>query len=495
MQYQSTRGSGEVNSIQAVLNGLAPDGGLYMPVVFPKALNYKAMIGKTFAEMAETVFSCFLDDFQDIPSIVRRAYSGKFDTEEITPIKKVGDRYVLELFHGPTSAFKDVALSALPVLMSEAVRSTGDGKDILILTATSGDTGKAAMEGFRDVDRIRILVFYPYGGVSPVQEKQMTSQEGSNLRAVAIRGNFDDAQTAVKSVFQRIGREGLPEESSTMLSSANSINVGRLVPQIVYYFKAYSDLVLEGRIEAGAPVDFTVPTGNFGDILAGYYAKKLGLPVRKLVLAANENNVLADFFDTGRYDRNRPFYKTSSPSMDILVSSNLERLLFLLSGGDTAYVKGLMESLSETGVFEVTDEIFHAMQEDFSAGSADDVETAETIREVYEKYGYLLDPHTAVAWSAATIEMLKRGDAVPNVVLSTASPYKFPKDVLNALGEVSAGDPFDVILRIEEKTGTKAPKNLRELREKPVRFREVIDREEIYDYVLRYVGADGEKPE
>ena len=494
MLYRSTRSDGKsVDSMKAVLEGLSPDGGLYMPAIFPEAPDlYRSLIGKTFAETAEAVFSLFLNDFDDIPGIVKKAYSGKFDTPEITPLKKVGDRFVLELFHGPTSAFKDVALSALPVLMSEAVRKTGSGKDVLILTATSGDTGKAAMEGFKDVDRIRILVFYPDGGVSPIQEKQMTSQEGQNLAAVAVRGNFDDAQTAVKSVFKRIAKEGWSGECRTDLSSANSINVGRLVPQIVYYFKAYSDLVGMGEISVGDEVDFTVPTGNFGDILAGYFAKKLGLPVRKFILAANENDVLSDFIETGRYDKNRPFYRTSSPSMDILVSSNLERLLFLLSGGDASYVKGLMEELAETGIYEVTDEIFGKLQEEFSAGSADDVETAETIREVYDRYGYLIDPHTAVAWFVSTVEMLRSETKVPNVVLSTASPYKFPKDVLNALGEIADPDPFAVMSQLEKKTGMKAPENLRNLSGKPVRFRDVIDREEIFDYVVKY-AMEGRK--
>ncbi|MBO4411364.1 MAG: threonine synthase [Lachnospiraceae bacterium] len=487
MLYQSTRGKAEaVSSVRAVLNGLAEDGGLYMPSAFPRqeAFEWKALIGRPFTEMAEAVFSYFLDDYPDIAGIVRRAYRGKFDTEEVTPLKKVGDRFVLELFHGPTSAFKDVALSALPVLMSDAIELAGQGEEILILTATSGDTGKAAMEGFRDVERIRIIVFYPYGGVSPVQEKQMTSQAGKNVQATAIRGNFDDAQTAVKSIFKQAAEQGMPAGTHTVLSSANSINIGRLVPQIVYYFKAYSDLVGRSEIQEGDPIDFTVPTGNFGDILAGYFAKRMGLPIRKLVCASNENNVLTDFLETGRYDRNRPFFKTSSPSMDILVSSNLERLLYLLYRGDGETVRGLMEDLSSVGTYTVSEEVFERLSEEFSAGFADDVETADTIREVYERYGCLLDPHTAVAWFVATTELFReQGNAVPNVVLSTASPYKFPKDVLNALGYPAPGDPFEVMDELCRVTGVPIPKNLAALRGLPVRFDDVIDRDEIIEYV------------
>ncbi len=296
MLYKSTRGNAEtVRSTEAVLNGLAKDGGLYMPVRFEKPFDVEETLKGTFREMAEAIFAYFLDDFDGIPEIVRRAYEGRFDTEEITPLKKVGDRFVLELFHGPTSAFKDVALSALPVLMTEAVRQEGQDTEIMIRTATSGDTGKAAMEGFKDVPGIRIIVFYPYHGVSPVQELQMTTQEGGNVKCCAVRGNFDDAQTAVKAIFSRVSEEGLPEEAHTVLSSANSINVGRLVPQIVYYFKAYADLVKQGEISFGTPIDFTVPTGNFGDILAGFFAKKMGLPVHRLICASNENNVLTEF--------------------------------------------------------------------------------------------------------------------------------------------------------------------------------------------------------
>ena len=400
-------------------------------------------------------------------------------------MKKVGDRYVLELFHGPTAAFKDVALSALPVLMSEAKKQLGRTDRILILTATSGDTGKAAMEGFSDVDGTAIIVFYPYGGVSPIQQLQMTTAPGKNVRAVAVRGNFDDTQTGVKKIFSAL-TEKLHGEGVT-LSSANSINIGRLVPQIVYYFKAYAVLLKNGEISRGEKIDFTVPTGNFGDILAGYYAKKMGLPVGKLVLAANENNVLRDFIRTGVYDKNRTFFRTNSPSMDILVSSNLERLLYDLSAGDTALVSDLMKSLSETGRYEIPAPMLEKLQESFSAYDTDEKATVETIRKVYEEENYLMDTHTAVAWAAAGQYLAEEKTAGKNVVLSTASAYKFPDAVREALGLPESSDPFEVIAMIAEKTGVRIPENLRTLSEKEVRFTDVIEIGEMPAYVLQSV--------
>ena len=491
MQYRSTRGKGEeISGPKAILQGIAKDGGLYVPVSMDKPFDYKELLGKKTTEMAEKVFAYYFDEFTDIAGIVSRAYTGKFDTEELTPLKKVGDRCVLELFHGPTSAFKDVALSALPQFMTEAKKLENMEEEILILTATSGDTGKAALEGFRDVPGIRITVFFPYGGVSPVQEKQMTTQEGENVCSVAVRGNFDDTQTGVKRIFTRVSSEGLPEGAKkTVLSSANSINIGRLVPQIVYYMKAYSDLVTEGVIKDGEKVDFTVPTGNFGDILAGYLAKRMGLPVGRLICASNANNVLTDFIETGKYDKNRPFIKTFSPSMDILVSSNLERLLYFLSGEDTSSVEAMMAALSESGVYEITDGMLEKLREDFSAGYADDEETLCTIREVFEKEHYLLDTHTAVAWRVADRYMKETQTGRPNVILSTASPYKFPKAVLTALKEEGPEDEFDIMDRLFTLTGVPVPKNLSTLREKEVRFREVVDREAMYDFVMGEINA------
>ena len=508
MKYQSTRGLSEiVDGAEAVFQGIAPDGGLYLPADFEKPFDWEALMALDFEGQAEAVFSWFFDDLPDIPGIVRRAYEGKFSTPEITPLKKVGDRYVLELFHGPTSAFKDVALSALPVLLSEArekkIREEGSAPEILILTATSGDTGKAALEGFKDVPGIRIHVFYPDGGVSPVQERQMTSQEGSNVRVSAIRGNFDDAQTAVKEIFSK-----MEKTSSTVLSSANSINIGRLVPQIVYYFKAYSDLLREGAIRLNDPVDFTVPTGNFGDILAGYLAARLGLPVGRLICASNRNSILTDFLMTGTYDRRRPFYKTSSPSMDILVSSNLERLLFM--EGDAGMVRGFMSDLSSKGFYTVPGEMLAHIRQTFVPGWASEEEVLKTIGRVAKKHHYLMDPHTAVAWcvsekisaedrsmseaeeTADRKELLSKcrtytlgspGAGKAMVVLSTASPYKFPRTVLEALGKTPGEDDFAVMDELFRTSRVPVPKNLSGLREKSVRFTEVLGREELFDVV------------
>ena len=484
MLYKSTRGTETVSSTRAVLAGLAPDGGLYMPAVFPTGFDYHTVMGLPFTDMAARVFALFLDDFKDIPALVQRAYAGKFDCADITPLVPVGDRYVLELFHGPTCAFKDVALSALPVLMTAAQKQEGETDGILILTATSGDTGKAAMEGFRDVPGVRIIAFYPDGGVSPVQERQMTTQEGQNVRAVAVRGNFDDAQSGVKSIFTRVQQEGLPPECRTVLSSANSINIGRLVPQIVYYFKAYSDLLALGRIRDGEPVNFTVPTGNFGDILAGFFAKKLGLPVGKLICASNANNVLTDFLTTGVYDRNRPFHKTASPSMDILISSNLERLLYLQGGEDASLVRQLMGRLAADGTYRISPDILAALQKDLPAGFADDPAAFRSISRVFAEHHYLMDPHTAVAWTVAERYRQKTADQTPNVVLSTASPYKFPQAVLTALGAQLPADPFAMMDALQAISGVPVPKNLAGLKEKHVRFTDVVDRDALYDYVL-----------
>ena len=485
MQYTGTRSDFHVNSREAVLGGLAPDGGLYMPVAFPR-VDISRLLSLSFEETARIVFDCFLDDFDNIPELVRRSYEGRFDCEEIAPLKKVGDRYVLELFHGPTCAFKDVALSALPVLMSAAMKSSGRREDLLILTATSGDTGKAAMEGFKDVPGTRILVFYPFGGVSPVQERQMTTQTGGNVTAAAIRGNFDDAQSAVKEIFVKAERDGLPADCRVRLSSANSINIGRLVPQIVYYFTAYAELVRRGEIRAGEPVNFAVPTGNFGDILAGFFAKKMGLPVGKLLCASNANDVLTEFIHSGLYDRNRPFFLTSSPSMDILVSSNLERLLYLMADRDTSAVAGMMRSLMEEGRYRVDSALLSRLQQDFAAARADDAQAAAAIRRVWEEQHYLMDPHTAVAWSAVSA-LRPEG---PTVVLSTASPFKFPEAVLKAVGAFREADPFTLLDQLSSFSGLPVPAPLTGLRDRPVRFSDVIGKSELYKYVLDFIRAD-----
>ena len=479
MQYHSTRGfSPQVDSAQAVLNGLAPDGGLYLPRELP-VFNWAECVRKDTLGMAEMILSAFLPDIPHMPELVKQAYTGKFETEDLTPTVPAGDFYILELFRGPTSAFKDVALSMLPQLMTAAKTAKGEKKDILILTATSGDTGKAALEGFKDVDGIRICVFYPHGGVSDVQRRQMVSQEGENVTVCAVRGNFDDAQTGVKEIFTACRDKELP----VRLSSANSINIGRLVPQITYYFKAYRDLLTAGKISMGEEVNFSVPTGNFGDILAGYLAKRLGLPVGKLICASNANNVLTDFINTGIYDRRRELYKTDSPSMDILVSSNLERLLYFMSG-DSALVARLMNELNTQGYYQVPEALLKEIQEQFWAGWCDDTHGAETIARVWKENRYLCDTHTASGWAAAEDYVGRTGDNRPMVVLSTASPYKFPAAVLQAIGERARGDEFDQLEQLESATGVQIPRNLAVLREKPERHKTVIDKESMLDFVL-----------
>ena len=487
MIYQSTRNDDlQASSAQAILDGMAGDGGLYSPAAFSDvAFDWKALLPLSTQDMAVKILSALLPSFPEaeMADLVRRAYGGKFETDQLTPTVQVGEDTILELFRGPTSAFKDVALSMLPVLMTAAREKCNVTDDILILTATSGDTGKAAMEGFRNVPGTRIMVFYPYGGVSPVQQAQMATQDGDNVCVCAVRGNFDDAQTGVKGIFAAVEGEGLLDGKGVRLSSANSINIGRLAPQVVYYFKAYADLVQRGTVAVGDPVDFVVPTGNFGDILAGYFAKILALPVGRLVCASNRNNILTDFLQTGVYDRNRPFYKTASPSMDILVSSNLERLLFLLSG-DAALVKGLMASLSETGAYTVPASLKKKLDELFFAGCCDDDGTKAAIGRVWREYGYLMDTHTAVAYDVAQKYKAACPDHAPLVILSTASPYKFPAAVLEALGEEAGADEFGAMARLETLTVVPMPRNLRGLKDRPVRHRDVIDRADMLNYVL-----------
>ena len=479
MIYHSTRGASPcVDSAQAVLEGLAPDGGLYMPRELP-AFDWKACLEGSSQDMATRILSALLPDIPHMPELVRRAYTGKFETEDLTPTVKVGDNFVLELFRGPTSAFKDVALSMLPQLLTAAKAAKGSKKDILILTATSGDTGKAALEGFHDVPGVRICVFYPHGGVSQVQRAQMVTQEGSNVRVCAIHGNFDDAQTGVKNVFAACRGKDLPVD----LSSANSINIGRLAPQIMYYFRAYRDLLDNGTITLGQEVNFSVPTGNFGDILAGYLAKLLGLPVGMLICASNANNVLTDFITTGTYDRRRPLLKTTSPSMDILVSSNLERLLYLLSM-DTDLVASLMNRLNTEGSYTVPQEMLQKLQKEFWAAYCDDSRADAVMGKVWAEHHYLCDPHTAAGWAAAEDYVNQTGDKRPMVVLSTASPYKFPVAVLTAIGGDTSGSEFDQMERLSALTGVAIPRNLATLQGKPELHTGVIRKEDMLSYIL-----------
>ena len=483
MQFHSTRSLlHTATGSQAVLRGLAPDGGLYVPEAIP-TLPLAETLGETTLQMAVRILHALLPDIPEMDTLVTRAYTGKFETEDLTPTVPVGEMTVLELFRGPTSAFKDVALCMLPQLLTAAKSAAGIQEETLILTATSGDTGKAALEGFRDVPGVKICVFYPDGGVSKVQRAQMVTQEGNNVKVCAVKGNFDDAQTGVKNIFA-----ACPEGTvnGARLSSANSINIGRLAPQITYYFKAYADLLKSGRIAMGDKVNFAVPTGNFGDILAGWLAKRMGLPVGTLICASNRNNVLTDFIRTGTYDRRRPLYKTDSPSMDILVSSNLERLLYLLSG-DTALVKDLMEKLNREGFYTVPDALKEAISAEFWAGFCDDTHAAETISHVWQEHRYLCDPHTATGWACAEDYRKQTGDTAPTVVLSTASPYKFPAAVLAALGETGDEDEFARMEKLSRLTDTPIPKNLRGLDRKPERHTDVIEKDTMLCYIKENV--------
>ena len=462
--YHSTRSNAQsVTGKFAIRTGIAPDGGLYIrDDIAEMQLDLAKICAQTFQETALDVLSALLDDFsrEELEACVKAAYGDNFDDPAITPLRPLGNDWLLELYHGPTSAFKDVALQILPHLMT-CSRERKDDK-ILVLTATSGDTGKAALEGFADVDSVGICVFYPYQKVSDVQELQMVCQKGANVGVCAVRGTFDDTQTGVKRIFTDPELIARFAERGISLSSANSINVGRLVPQVTYYFDAYAQLVRAGAIACGDEVEFCVPTGNFGDVLAGFYAKLMGLPVARFIVASNENNVLTDFITTGTYDRMRPFHKTISPSMDILVSSNLERLLYYLSDGDCAYIASLMADLSEKGAYTVSDELLARIQELFSCGFATDAQTSEAIRYTYERTGKLIDPHTAVG--KYLLDDINP-DGHVRVLLSTANPYKFPADCLAALGHAADGmTGFSAMDALEAITETTAPAQLSSLR-------------------------------
>ena len=486
LKYNSTRGkAASVASAEAIIQGLAADGGLFVPEEMPKAdLDFIAgMRQLSYEERAARILGLFLTDYtsEELAGCIARAYGGgKFDDVRIAPVHMLKEFPVLELWHGPTSAFKDMALQLLPQLLQTALKKMGEDAEILILVATSGDTGKAALEGFADVDQIKILVFYPTGGVSKIQNLQMCTQKGANVRVVAVKGNFDDAQNGVKEIFSdKAFGEKLASEN-VKLSSANSINWGRLVPQIVYYFSAYADLLEKGTIAAGEAVDFCVPTGNFGDILAGYYAKRMGLPVAKLICASNSNNVLTDFLQTGVYDKKRDFYKTISPSMDILISSNLERLLYHETQ-DAALVRGWMEELAAKGRYEVGETVLQNLKETFWAGWVDDAATKETIREVYEKEHYVLDTHSAVAYRVAQAYKKETGSERPLVVVSTASPYKFNESVLDALGEERAGlDEFAQLDKLASLNESPIPQGLASLKTAEILHRAVCEKTEMH---------------
>lgn len=486
MMVQSTRGAYRTDPVRAVLQGMAPDGGLFVdPELGKRAFDWEACLGLSPLPLMERLLNELLPGFPEMGALVKQAYEGRFSCPELTPLVPVGDDYVLELFHGPTSAFKDVALCMLPRLISAARRLSGEKGDTLILTATSGDTGKAALEGFRDVPGTRILVFYPHGGVSAIQRSQMVTQAGENVGVCGVRGNFDDCQRQVKRAFSALRTE----DPALSLSSANSINIGRLAPQTSYYFLAYASLLGQGRIRPGECVDFVVPTGNFGDILAGYMAKRLGLPVGKLVCASNANRVLDDFLRSGVYDRRRGFARTSSPSMDILISSNLERLLYYASG-DPELVADCMARLERDGAYAVPDPVMARIREDFGSQSCGESECAGTISRVWREQNYLCDPHTAVAFRAGEKERAGEGRKAPMVILSTASPYKFPGAVLAALTGKRSGDDFSDMDALEALSGVPAPENLTALRGLPERHRDLVEIDGILPYIRRKTGGD-----
>lgn len=493
MYYKSTRNSNvKITSAEAIVQGISADGGLFVPSEIP-AITMDEVIklgDMSYAERAAYIFSKYLTDFTEaeIRYCTDNAYSSKnFATDNIAEISHLFDgTYVLELWHGPTCAFKDMALQILPYLLTTSAKKININKKIVILVATSGDTGKAALEGFADVPGTQIMVFYPEDGVSPMQKRQMTTQDGDNVAVCAIKGNFDDCQTGVKQIF---GSEEIKEKldsNGLMFSSANSINWGRLAPQIIYYISAYATLVKDGEIKAGDKINIVVPTGNFGNILAAYYAKHMGLPVNKLICASNSNKVLTDFINTGIYDRNRDFVTTISPSMDILISSNLERLLYLMCGQNDAQIREWFGALASEGRYEVSDDIKAKLKEEFSAGFCDDEATKATIKHIYDKYSYTLDTHTAVAVKVYKEYKAATGDNTKTVIASTASPYKFSASVLEAMeGKKSELDEYAMIDRLAELSGYEIPASLAALKTKPVRFSSVITKEEQKNYVLK----------
>ena len=489
--YQSTRDANNtVTASQAILQGLATDGGLFTPISYPQVeLDFTKLKDASYQEVAKLILSAFLDDFtdQELNDCINNAYDSKFDTPEIAPLVKLNGQYNLELFHGATIAFKDMALSILPHLMTTAAKKHGLKNKIVILTATSGDTGKAAMAGFADVPGTEIIVFYPKDGVSKVQELQMTTQTGDNTHVVAIEGNFDDAQTNVKRMFNDAALRERLAAHKLQFSSANSMNIGRLVPQIVYYVYAYAQLVKTGQIQAGEAVNFAVPTGNFGNILAAYYAKQIGLPVGKLICASNENNVLTDFFKTQVYDKKRSFKVTSSPSMDILVSSNLERLIFHLLGNSAEKTADLMKSLNQHGQYELTD-FDPAILELFAAEYATEVETAAEIKRVYEASDYIEDPHTAVASAVYQKYRTATGDETTTVIASTASPYKFPVVAVEAVMGQSCLSDFEALTKLHEISGVAVPSAVANLETAQVRHKTTVAADQMQAAVESYLG-------
>lgn len=495
MLYNSTRNSGlKVSSAQAIASGISEEGGLFVPESLPQISleDIMTLKDKSYVERAEYVLSGFLTDFteQELSYCVKNAYTEeKFKSSDIAQLKKLNDRaYMLELWHGPTCAFKDMALQLLPHLLTVSVKKTMSDKEIVILVATSGDTGKAALEGFKDVSGTRIAVFYPEDGVSDMQKRQMTTQEGDNVSVCAIKGNFDDAQNGVKAIFTDKKIKYELEKMGKSFSSANSINWGRLVPQIVYYVSSYCELVKNNEIRCGEKVNVVVPTGNFGNILAAYYAKNMGVPIDKLICASNANKVLTDFIKTGEYDKNREFHATISPSMDIIISSNLERLLYELCGRDDKIITEWFNSLKETGRYKVTDSVKQKLDEVFAAGYCDDEQTKATIKKVFEEHSYLCDTHTAVAVRVYEDYVSKTGDNTKTIIASTASPYKFAKSVLEAVDGESSDDEYEMINKLHEISGLAIPPELACLKDKKIRFNTSIEPDQMAETVIEMLS-------
>lgn len=477
--YQSTRDEKNVvTASEAILQGLATDGGLYVPTQLPElALDFTKLATQTYREVAELILQAFLTDFtpEEINACVTGAYDEKFDDPTIAPLVKKGNDYYLELFHGPTFAFKDLALSILPYLTTTSAKKNKVEKEIVILTATSGDTGKAAMAGFADVPGTRIIVFYPEKGVSKIQETQMVTQKGKNTHVIAVKGNFDDAQSAVKVMFNDANLKEKLTQNNQQFSSANSMNIGRLLPQIVYYVYTYAQLVKANEITVGEAMNVSVPTGNFGNILAAYYAKKIGVPINQLICASNTNNVLTDFFATGEYNRKRPFHLTTSPSMDILVSSNLERLIYHLTGDDAKQTKEWMDALLIEGSYQITPKMVEELAEFYGAFATEE-EVEKTITTVFKEEAYAIDPHTAVAKEVANKYQAQTKSELKTVVISTASPYKFPRTVVEAItGQVSEADDFTLVHQLEELTGVPLPQAVKELTDLPILHHQVVE--------------------
>jgi len=490
--YKSTRNSSiRVSASQAILKGLSDEGGLFIPERIPTLdIPMDEIAGMTYAETAYEVMSRFYTDFteEELKNCIARAYDSKFDTEVIAPLVEADGAYYLELFHGPTIAFKDMALSILPHLMITSARKNNVKNDIVILTATSGDTGKAALAGFAKVEGTKIIVFYPKNGVSAIQERQMVTQEGDNTFVVGIHGNFDDAQTGVKKIFADKEFAKELDAKGYQFSSANSINIGRLIPQVVYYVYAYGVMVKEGRISAGEKINVVVPTGNFGNILAAYLAKHMGVPIDKLVCASNHNKVLYDFFKTGEYNRNREFYLTTSPSMDILISSNLERLIYLIAGCDDAKNTELMKKLNSEGSYIITDEMKENLN-DFIGGFATEEETAERIKALYEKTGYVLDTHTAVASHVYEQYVKETGDTTKTVIASTASPFKFGQSVMEAIdGKVHDEDMFELVETLSKTANVAIPNAVEELKTAPVLHDNICEKDGMKDIIKQFLG-------